>query len=81
MYNKYIFLISIFIFIIISSLFFHNKENFISSNIKTLGLKENTFTPESCNNVISFSGSLGCPYLSENIINTLISRGNNNNLM
>lgn len=77
MYNKYIYLIIIFIIVIISSLFI-NKENFSNSNIKTLDLKENTFTPESCNNVISFSGSSGCPFLSDNILNTLITRGNNN---
>lgn len=76
MINKYIYLFIIFIFALLSSLFLNTKENF--SNIHTLSLNESNFYPQACGSTISFSGSLGCPLLSEQNINTLISRGNNN---
>jgi|TARA_B110000027_G_C16051367_1_gene270063 hypothetical protein len=76
MLNKYIYLFLIFIFALLSSIFLSNKEKF--SNIHTLSINESTFYPEACGNTITMSGSLGCPLLSEQNINTLISRGNNN---
>ncbi len=77
MNNKFILLIIILIFSLISSLFINNKEAF--ENIHTLSLEESEFFPKACGNTISFSGSLGCPILTNDNINTLISRGNNNN--
>ena len=75
--NKFIYLFIILIFALISSFFVNNIENF--ENIHTLGLDESKFYPEACGSVISFSGSLGCPTLTNNEINTMLSRGNNNN--
>lgn len=77
MNNKLFFLVIILIFSLISSLFVSNKEGF--DNIHTLSLDESKFYPEACGNTVSFSGSLGCPSLTNDNINTLISRGNNNN--
>ena len=77
MNNKFIYLFIILIFALVSSFFVNNTENF--ENIHTLGLDESKFNPEACGSVISFSGSNGCPKLTTNEINTLISRGNNNN--
>ena len=75
---RIIFLTIILLFAIISSFYYNTKEGF--EQIHTLGLDESKFTPSSCGNIIPFSGSLGCPILSEEHMNTLLSRGNNNKL-
>lgn len=75
-YNKYLYLVIILLFAIISSLFINNKENF--DNIHTLSLNESNFYPEACGSIISFSGSKGCPKLTNFQLNELLSRGGNN---
>jgi hypothetical protein len=74
-YIKLIYLIFILLFAIISSLFV-NRENF--ENIHTLNLDESKFYPEACGSIISYSGSSGCPKLTNIQVNELLSRGNNN---
>lgn len=75
-YNKYIYLVIILLFAIISSLFVNNKESF--ENIHTLSLDESKFNPEACGSIISFSGSQGCPKLTNYQLNELLARGGNN---
>ena len=53
-----------------------NSEN----SINTISLKENEFKAENCGNVISISGSSGCPKITPYIVNELIYRGGNNNI-
>lgn len=76
MNTKFFLLVIILIFSLISSFFVNNKEGF--DNIHTLSLDESKFYPEACGNTVTFSGSLGCPSLTNDNINTLITKGNNN---
>lgn len=73
---RFIYLILIILFALISGMSI--KENY--QNIDTLSIKENEFKAEYCGNVITMSGSSGCPKITPYLAKELIYRGGNNNI-
>ena len=76
MTNKLIILIIILVFALVSNIFMKNTENY--ENIHTLSLNESEFYPDACKNIITTSGSNGCPKMRNYQMEYLLSRGGNN---
>lgn len=74
---KYIYLLIIFIFALLSAFYLNKKEGY--ENMNTSSLKDDDFKSSFCGNIISYSGSNGCPLLSNDDVLQLLTRGNNSN--